>query len=192
MGEDFSAVGTLSTDDSEEALVTRRENPARPGGLDPQSSPEPVVKALLASEGRPTRIRHEKTDTVRCIKSCRPNDVTCVLDPVHTISHTVISLPTFREFTRPEEIVFLRAVTPAYPANHADIIFDITEGNLRDSFDIIKRYLDGMTVGVVRQVRPIVGPYYATLKLEMNYVVGGMVSHRNVVNVHIFVSKYWF
>lgn len=23
-------------------------------------------------------------------------------DPVHTVSHTVISLPTFREFTRPE------------------------------------------------------------------------------------------
>uniref|UniRef100_A0A7N4P1Z1 Fibulin-1 n=1 Tax=Sarcophilus harrisii TaxID=9305 RepID=A0A7N4P1Z1_SARHA len=47
-------------------------------------------------------IQNEKTDTVRCIKSCRPNDVICVLDPVHTISHTVISLPTFREFTRPE------------------------------------------------------------------------------------------
>lgn len=45
------------------------------------------------------------------------------------------------------EIIFLRAITPAYPANHADIIFDITEGNLRDSFDIIKRYMDGMTVG---------------------------------------------
>ncbi|XP_032348333.1 fibulin-1 isoform X6 [Camelus ferus] len=94
-------------------------------------------------------LRQEKTDTVRCIKSCRPNDVTCVLDPVHTISHTVVSLPTFREFTRPEEIIFLRAITPAYPANHADIIFDITDGNLRDSFDIIKRYMDGMTVGVV-------------------------------------------
>ncbi|KAB0396628.1 hypothetical protein E2I00_020158, partial [Balaenoptera physalus] len=78
-------------------------------------------------------LRQEKTDTVRCIKSCRPNDVTCVLDPVHTISHTVI--------------IFLRAITPAYPANHADIIFDITDGNLRDSFDIIKRYMDGMTVG---------------------------------------------
>ncbi|XP_058424132.1 fibulin-1 isoform X2 [Diceros bicornis minor] len=137
-------------------------------------------------------LRQEKTDTVRCIKSCRPNDVTCVLDPVHTISHTVVSLPTFREFTRPEEIIFLRAITPAYPANHADIIFDITEGNLRDSFDIIKRYMDGMTVGVVRQVRPIVGPFHAVLKLEMNYVVGGVVSHRNVVNVHIFVSEYWF
>lgn len=45
------------------------------------------------------------------------------------------------------EIIFLRAITPAYPANHADIIFDITDGNLRDSFDIIKRYMDGMTVG---------------------------------------------
>lgn len=45
------------------------------------------------------------------------------------------------------EIIFLRAVTPLYPANQADIIFDITEGNLRDSFDIIKRYEDSMTVG---------------------------------------------
>uniref|UniRef100_A0A8D0LCE3 Fibulin-1 n=1 Tax=Sphenodon punctatus TaxID=8508 RepID=A0A8D0LCE3_SPHPU len=132
-------------------------------------------------------LRLEKTDTVRCIKSCRPNDVNCVLDPVHTISHTVISLPTFREFTRPEEIIFLRAITPAYPANQADIIFDITEGNLRDSFDIIKRYMDGMTV-----VKPIVGPFHAILKLEMNYVMGGVVSHRNIVNVHIFVSEYWF
>lgn len=92
----------------------------------------------------------------------------------------------------PTEIIFLRAIMPVYPANHADIIFDITEGNLRDSFDIIKRYMDGMTVGVVRQVRPIVGPFHAVLKLEMNYVVGGVVSHRNVVNVHIFVSEYWF
>lgn len=45
------------------------------------------------------------------------------------------------------EIIFLRAITPAFPDNHADIIFDITEGNLRDSFDIFKRYMDGMTVG---------------------------------------------
>lgn len=49
-----------------------------------------------------------------------------------------------------------------------------------------------LSPGVVRQVRPIVGPFYAVLKLEMNYVLGGVVSHRNVVNVHIFVSEYWF
>ncbi|EPY87016.1 hypothetical protein CB1_000279010 [Camelus ferus] len=161
--------------------------------LDPGPSGSAASDFPIASYAVvPLRLRQEKTDTVRCIKSCRPNDVTCVLDPVHTISHTVVSLPTFREFTRPEEIIFLRAITPAYPANHADIIFDITDGNLRDSFDIIKRYMDGMTVGVVRQVRPIVGPFHAVLKLEMNYVVGGVVSHRNVVNVHIFVSEYWF
>uniref|UniRef100_A0A2I3TK77 Fibulin-1 n=1 Tax=Pan troglodytes TaxID=9598 RepID=A0A2I3TK77_PANTR len=154
-----------------------------------------VPHALLGAlqcRGAEAGLQQEKTDTVRCIKSCRPNDVTCVFDPVHTISHTVISLPTFREFTRPEEIIFLRAITPPHPASQANIIFDITEGNLRDSFDIIKRYMDGMTVGVVRQVRPIVGPFHAVLKLEMNYVVGGVVSHRNVVNVHIFVSEYWF
>ncbi|XP_042523280.1 fibulin-1 [Dipodomys spectabilis] len=137
-------------------------------------------------------LRQEKTDTVRCIKSCHPGDRACVQDPVHTISYTAIPLPTFREFTRPEEIVFLRAVTPLYSANQADIIFDITEGNPRDSFDIIKRYVGNMTVGVVRQVRPIVGPFHAVLKLGMSYVVEGVVSHRNVVNVHIFVSEYWF
>ena len=54
-------------------------------------------------------------------------------------SHATLSLAA--------EIIFLRAVTPLYPANQADIIFDITEGNLRDSFDIIKRHEDSMTVG---------------------------------------------
>lgn len=54
------------------------------------------------------------------------------------------------------------------------------------------RMSSALSPGVVRQVRPIVGPFYAVLKLEMNYVLGGVVSHRNVVNVHIFVSEYWF
>lgn len=30
-----------------------------------------------------------------------------------------------------------------------------------------------LSLGVVRQVRPIVGPFYAVLRLEMNYVLGG-------------------
>lgn len=46
--------------------------------------------------------RLERSDTIRCIKSCQPNDVACILDPTHSISHTIISLPTFREFTKPE------------------------------------------------------------------------------------------
>ncbi|XP_041441183.1 fibulin 1 L homeolog isoform X1 [Xenopus laevis] len=142
---------------------------------------------------RKTGDTYDRADTVRCIKSCRPNDFQCMANPVHTISHTVISLPTFRDFNRPEEIIFLRAITPAYsPGPQPDIIFHITEGNLRESFDIQKRYVDGMIVGVVRQVKPIVGPFHAVLKLEMNYVVGGVVSHRNIVNVNIFVSEFWF
>ncbi|KAG8579906.1 hypothetical protein GDO81_011090 [Engystomops pustulosus] len=132
-------------------------------------------------------------DNTRCIKSCRPNDFSCITDPVHSISNTVLSLPTSREFNHAEEIIFLRAVTPAYsPGPQPDIIFHIIEGNVRDSFDIQKRYMDGTIVGVVRQTKPIVGPFQTVLKLEMNYVVGGVVSHKNVVNVHIFVSEFWF
>ena len=47
-----------------------------------------------------------------------------------------------------------------------------------------------LSPGVVRQVRPIVGPFHAVLKLEMNYVVGGVVSHRNVVHVQKRVKRY--
>uniref|UniRef100_A0A673VXV2 Fibulin-1 n=1 Tax=Salmo trutta TaxID=8032 RepID=A0A673VXV2_SALTR len=140
------------------------------------------------------RARVERSDTIRCVKSCQPNDIGCVLDPVHSVSHTVISLPTFREFTKPEEIVFLRTMSPAYssPQLSSDIVFDILEGNVQNSFDIVKRQEHGMIVGVVRQVKPLIGSLNMVLKLAMNYVTSGVVSHRNIVNVHIFVSEFWF
>uniref|UniRef100_A0A8C7R8L1 Fibulin-1 n=1 Tax=Oncorhynchus mykiss TaxID=8022 RepID=A0A8C7R8L1_ONCMY len=140
------------------------------------------------------RARVERSDTIRCVKSCQPNDIGCVLDPVHSISHTVISLPTFREFTKPEEIVFLRTMSPAHssPQLSSDIVFDILEGNVQNSFDIVKRQEHGMIVGVVRQVKPLIGSLNMVLKLAMNYVTSGVVSHRNIVNVHIFVSEFWF
>lgn len=140
------------------------------------------------------RARVERSDTIRCVKSCQPNDIGCVLDPVHSVSHTVISLPTFREFTKPEEIVFLRTMSPAHssPQLSSDIVFDILEGNVQNSFDIVKRQEHGMIVGVVRQVKPLIGSLNMVLKLAMNYVTSGVVSHRNIVNVHIFVSEFWF
>lgn len=46
--------------------------------------------------------RLERSEVVRCIKSCQPNNIACVLDPTHSVSHTFISLPTFRELPRPE------------------------------------------------------------------------------------------
>ncbi|MBN3282048.1 FBLN1 protein, partial [Polyodon spathula] len=137
-------------------------------------------------------VQVDRTETIRCIKSCGLNDVNCVLDPIHTVSYTVISLHTFREFNTPEEIIFLKAMSPAHATIQSDIVFDITEGNVRNSFDIIKRFESGMTVGVVRQVRPLVGPLHVVLKLAMNYVIRGVVSHRNLVNIHIYISEYWF
>ncbi|XP_030627474.1 fibulin-1 isoform X2 [Chanos chanos] len=139
-------------------------------------------------------VRVERSDTIRCVKSCQPNDISCVLDPVHSISHTVISMPTFRDFSKPEEIVFLRTMSPAHAPqiNSPDIVFDILEGNVQSSFDIVKRVEHGIIVGVVRQVKPLVGPLNLVLKLAMNYVTNGVVSHRNIVNVHVFVSEFWF
>ncbi|KAJ8269817.1 hypothetical protein COCON_G00124240 [Conger conger] len=137
------------------------------------------------------RSQGSPADTVRCGKSCLPNDIACILDPVHSISHTFISLPTFREEPLLEEIVFLRTASPAQ-ASSSDIIFNILEGNLLGSFDIIKRFENERIVGVVRQVRPVTGPVDLVLKLALNYVSSGIVSHQNIISVHIFISEFWF
>ncbi|XP_073687394.1 fibulin-1 [Garra rufa] len=150
-----------------------------------------VQTLVLSSSSRP---RVDRADIIRCVKSCQPNDISCVLNPILSVSHTAISLPTFREFNKPEEIVFLRSPTPSH-LSHMDspeIVYDILEGNVQNSFDIVKRVDHGMIVGVVRQVKPLVGPLSTVLKLAMNYVTNGVVSHRNIINVHIYVSEFWF
>uniref|UniRef100_A0A8C2KUR0 Fibulin 1 n=1 Tax=Cyprinus carpio TaxID=7962 RepID=A0A8C2KUR0_CYPCA len=141
-----------------------------------------------------TRPRVDRADFIRCVKSCQPNDISCMLNPILSFSHTAISLPTFREFNKPEEIVFLRSPTPSHlpHMDSPEIVYDILEGNVQNSFDIIKRLDHGMIVGVVRQVKPLVGPVSSVLKLAMNYVTNGVVSHRNIINVHIYVSEFWF
>ncbi|CAK6950947.1 fibulin-1 [Scomber scombrus] len=142
-----------------------------------------------------TVARLQRSDIIRCIKSCQPNDVACVLDPMHSLSHTFISLPTFREFTKPEEIVFLRTTVPAYGTYHLgsyDVKFDILEGNVENAFDIIKRVENGMYVGVVRQVKPLIGPLSTVLKLSMKNLTTQGDSGQNIINVHVFVSEFWF
>ncbi|KAK5867050.1 hypothetical protein PBY51_011569 [Eleginops maclovinus] len=139
--------------------------------------------------------RLQRSDTIRCVKSCQPNDVACVLDPIHSISHTFISMPTFREFSKPEEIVFLRTSVPAYGGYHLssyDVKFDILEGNVEDAFDIIKRVENGMYVGVVRQVKALIGPLTTVLKLSMRNLTTQGDSGQNIINVHVFVSEFWF
>ncbi|KAF1386986.1 hypothetical protein EPR50_G00086270 [Perca flavescens] len=150
--------------------------------------PELVVDHSLVA-------RLERSDTIRCIKSCQPNDVACVLDPMHSVSHTFISLPTFREFTKPEEIVFLRTTVPAYGSYHVgsyDVKFDILEGNVDNAFNIIKRVENGVYVGVVRQVKSLIGPLTTVLKLSMRNLTTQGDSGQNIINVHVFVSEFWF
>ncbi|XP_041637226.1 fibulin-1-like [Cheilinus undulatus] len=137
----------------------------------------------------------EASVNVRCIKACQPNDIGCNLDPVHLITHTSISLPTFRDFSEPEEIVFLRtaaAANPVPPTGATDVFFDILTQDPQFSFDVQKRSHQGMIMGVVRQVKPIVGPRDLVLEVAMNYVKSGIISHRNVVIIHIFISEFWF
>lgn len=45
---------------------------------------------------------------------------------------------------------------------------------------------------MVRQVKPIIGPRDVVLEVALNYFKSGLVSHRNVVVIHIFVSEFWW
>uniref|UniRef100_A0A3P9MLQ3 Fibulin-1 n=1 Tax=Oryzias latipes TaxID=8090 RepID=A0A3P9MLQ3_ORYLA len=142
-----------------------------------------------------TSARIQGSDTIRCSKSCQPNDIACVLDPIHSVSHTFISLPTFREFVKPEEIVFLRTTVPVYSSYQFggyDVRFDILEGNVENAFDIIKRVESGRFLGVVRQVKPLVGPVETVLKLSMRNLSSHGDGGQNIINVHVFVSAFWF
>lgn len=133
--------------------------------------------------------------SVRCIKSCPPSDFDCQRDPVHLVTYTVLSLPTFRDFTGPEEIVFLRTIAAANPASYPDstnVVFDILSADDQFSFDVIQSTYQGMIMGVVRQVKPITGPKDIVVEVAMNYVKSGIVSHRNIVKIHLFISAFWF
>lgn len=98
------------------------------------------------------RLRQGKTDTVRCIKSCRPRDMACALDPAHTISHTVVSLPTFREFTQPEgECPYLLSLCPAlrklpFCAQHWGVREGLGEGVLHTMTQTVSERAGGVSV----------------------------------------------
>ncbi|XP_059181640.1 fibulin-1-like [Centropristis striata] len=139
--------------------------------------------------------RTEGSVNVRCLKACQPNDIGCKLDPIELITHTSLSLPAFRDFSQPEEIVYLRTVTPANPnplPGATDVFFDILAADDQFSFDIQKSSHQGMIMGVVRQVKPIIGPRDIVLEVAMNYIKSGVVSHSNIVVIHVFISQFWF
>ncbi|XP_044042847.1 fibulin-1-like isoform X3 [Siniperca chuatsi] len=43
--------------------------------------------------------RQDASVSLRCIKACQPNDISCNLDPIYLITYFGLSLPTFRDFS---------------------------------------------------------------------------------------------
>lgn len=80
----------------------------------------------------------------------------------------------------------------SYNFGSYDVKFDILEGNVDNAFDIIKRVENGLYVGIVRQVKPVIGPAMTVLKLSMRNLTTQGDSGHNIVNVHVFVSEFWF
>uniref|UniRef100_A0A3B5ANB0 Fibulin 1 n=1 Tax=Stegastes partitus TaxID=144197 RepID=A0A3B5ANB0_9TELE len=133
--------------------------------------------------------------TIRCMKHCQPHDANCVHHPVNMVTHTAISLPTFRDFTEPEEIVFLRTTVPADPAPPPDateVFFVVLGAEHQAFFDMVRRAYNGMVMGVIRQVKPIIGPKELVLEVSMNYVKSGIIFQRSVIMVHVFISEFSF
>ncbi|TDG96789.1 hypothetical protein EPR50_G00232410 [Perca flavescens] len=139
--------------------------------------------------------KQDASVNLRCSKACQAYDINCSRDTSHLITYTSISLPTFRDFSKPEEIIFLQTVTADNPAplpGATSIFFDILAADEQFSFDVEKRSHKGMIMGVVRQVKPITGPRDFELKVAMNYVKSGVITHSNAVNIHVFISEFWF
>uniref|UniRef100_A0A3B5M5W0 Fibulin-1 n=1 Tax=Xiphophorus couchianus TaxID=32473 RepID=A0A3B5M5W0_9TELE len=132
---------------------------------------------------------------VRCVKACQERDGDCARDPVRIITSTALSLPTSQRLKEPEEIVLLRTSAAAKQdllPDEPDVLFDILADDELLSFDVIKRAQNDMLVGVIRQIKPILGPKELILEVSMKYVQSGVVSQQNIVLIHVFISEFWF
>ncbi|XP_024138370.1 fibulin-1 [Oryzias melastigma] len=129
---------------------------------------------------------------VRCIKSCKRHDTDCANDPVLVITSTVLSLPTLRKLEEPEDIAVLRTAAAAKPdplPDEPQVYFDIQATDEQYSFDVVKRSQHGMILGVIRQVKPILGPRELVLEVTVNYVQSGVISQQNIVIIHVYISE---
>uniref|UniRef100_A0A1A8F849 Fibulin 1 n=1 Tax=Nothobranchius korthausae TaxID=1143690 RepID=A0A1A8F849_9TELE len=127
---------------------------------------------------------------LRCVKSCHLLDLECSHNPTHIITFTVISLQTLQHLKGPEVIALLRTATAVKPANlpdKPDVNFEILDSDEQNSFDVIKDSRDGLIVGLICQVKPILGPKELMLKVVIKYVQLGAVYQQNIMNIHILV-----
>nr|XP_061815797.1 fibulin-1-like [Nerophis lumbriciformis] len=129
--------------------------------------------------------------SMQCVKSCPFNDDICKRDPVRLITYSIFSLPTYRHLSQPEDVIFLRT-TSSTSDTGAYVIFDILKADDQDSFDVVRRSHQGFIMGVVRLVKPVIGPTDIELHVAISYIKSGLVSHRNVAVVHVCITEFWF
>ncbi|XP_062414461.1 fibrillin-2-like [Pungitius pungitius] len=130
-----------------------------------------------------------------CFKVSHPQDVGCYYYSINFISYISVSLPTVRVMSEPKEITFLQTTAVANYAHlpgGTDVFFNILVSDDQSSFDVIKRSYEGMFVGVVRQVKPLRGPKNVVFQVSLTYVKSGVVSYRNIVIIHFFISEFCF
>uniref|UniRef100_A0A8C6KK18 Fibulin 1 n=1 Tax=Nothobranchius furzeri TaxID=105023 RepID=A0A8C6KK18_NOTFU len=143
-----------------------------------------------SSQQREKKSTGNASAVLRCVKSCRLLDLECSHNPTHIITFTVISLPTSQHLKEPEVIALLRTATAVKPANlpdQPDVIFEILDSDEQNSFDVIKDSQDGLIVGLICQVKPILGPKELMLSVVIKYVQLGDVYQQNIMNIHILV-----
>lgn len=46
--------------------------------------------------------------------------------------------------------------------------------------------------GIVRQTKRLIGPLATVLQLSMRNVAQQGESSQNIINVHVFISEFWF
>ncbi|XP_037318533.2 fibulin-1-like [Pungitius pungitius] len=143
----------------------------------------------LAGQGKDT------SASWNCFKVCHPLDLGCYHYSIDLIRYISLSVPTLQVISEPKEIAFLQLASVANYAHlpgGTDVFFNILVADDQSSFDVIKRSYGGMFVGVVRQLKPLRGPKDFVFQVAVNYVQLGVVSHRNIVIIHFFISEFWF
>ncbi|XP_062373745.1 fibulin-1-like [Sardina pilchardus] len=134
-------------------------------------------------------------DRLRCLKSCHFLDTDCAMETVKLISHSVISLTTFKELRQPEEIVLLRTTVSSFSSPYLKsprVKFGILTGNTHNAFDVVQHPENHHVLGVVRQVKALTGPLTVILEVAIDHTIDGVLSYRNIVRINIFISEFWF
>ncbi|XP_019634242.1 PREDICTED: fibulin-1-like isoform X1 [Branchiostoma belcheri] len=131
------------------------------------------------------------SDEQRCVKGpCKVLDIDCIMERTTAISYNYLDLPS--DLVTPVDLISMKAQVYGYIPR---LRFRITEGNQGGWFNVTKRGLadGGALTGTVMLVRPLMGPFTTTLRLDMDRLNNAnLVVGRSIAYITVYVSKYKF